>query len=198
MRIIAGKHKGRPISAPTGRDTRPTTDRVRESLFSTLTSHFGSLEGLNVVDVFAGSGALGFESLSRGAACATFFDKAPGALACLRENASKLGYGREQARVCKYDVLAAPGEVLARKLHLPQDIVFLDPPYATDAGQVFKLIDDMARANTLAEGAICVYEYATDDAPEYTGEFFEVVQTKRYGTTSIVLLGLRENLTHNA
>jgi 16S rRNA (guanine966-N2)-methyltransferase len=116
----------------------------------------------------------------------------------LRENASKLGYGREQARVCKYDVLAAPGEVLARKLHLPQDIVFLDPPYATDAGQVFKLIDDMARANTLAEGAICVYEYATDDAPEYTGEFFEVVQTKRYGTTSIVLLGLRENLTHNA
>jgi 16S rRNA (guanine966-N2)-methyltransferase len=198
MRIIAGKHKGRPINAPTGRDTRPTTDRVRESLFSSLVSYFGTLEGLNVVDVFAGSGALGFESLSRGAASATFFDKAPGALACLRDNSSKLGCSREQARICKCDVLGVSGDVLARKLHLPQDIVFLDPPYATDAGQVFKLIDDFAREGVLAQGALCVYEYATEDAPEYTGEFFEVFQTKRYGSTSIVLLALRENLEKNA
>jgi 16S rRNA (guanine966-N2)-methyltransferase len=91
VRIIAGEWRGRPLAAPPGMDTRPTADRVRETLFSMLTSRIGSFEGLRVADLFAGSGALGFEALSRGAATATFVESDPRALAAIRANAAKLG-----------------------------------------------------------------------------------------------------------
>src|SRR5919206_28086 len=91
MRIIAGRWRGRPIEAPPQLATRPTADRVRETLFSMLTSRLGSFDGLRVADLFAGSGALGLEALSRGAASATFVENDAKAAAVIRRNAEKLG-----------------------------------------------------------------------------------------------------------
>src|SRR5437763_12515733 len=91
MRIIAGKWRGRPIDAPPGFATRPTADRVRETLFSMLASRLGSFEDLRVADLFAGSGALGLEALSRGAGSVTFVESDPKAAATIRRNADKLG-----------------------------------------------------------------------------------------------------------
>ena len=91
MRIIAGAWRGRTIEAPPGQSTRPTADRVRETLFSMLTSRLGSFEELRVADLFAGSGALGLEALSRGAAHATFVESDAKASAMIRRNAEKLG-----------------------------------------------------------------------------------------------------------
>src|SRR3954467_12446516 len=91
MRIIAGRWRGRPLLAPTGQATRPTADRVRESLFSMLASRLGSFEGLRVADLFAGSGALGFEALSRGAAHATFIEHDAQAARRIKRNAERLG-----------------------------------------------------------------------------------------------------------
>lgn len=117
MRIVAGRWGGRHLRAPAGRSTRPTSDRVREALFSIL----GPLEGAAVLDLFAGSGALGLEALSRGAAGAEFVDRDPRAVAAVRENLEALG---AQASVHRRDALAylraGPG---------PFDLAFLDPPY---------------------------------------------------------------------
>src|SRR5881394_1213907 len=114
MRIIAGEWGGRRLAAPPGRDTRPTSDRVREALFSIL----GPLDGARVLDLFAGSGALGLEALSRGAAQATLVERAPAALRALRENVA--------------EVVAADARAYlraAREQGAQYDLVFLDPPY---------------------------------------------------------------------
>src|SRR3954463_12948610 len=106
MRIIAGRWRGRPLLAPTGQATRPTADRAREALFSMLASRLGSFEGLRVADLFAGSGALGLEALSRGAAHCTFVETDRAALDAIRRNIAALGAsgevlagGAEHARV---------------------------------------------------------------------------------------------------
>ena len=102
MRVIAGDFKGRNLKAPTGMDTRPTTDRVKESFISSLISAYGSLEGAHVLDAFAGSGALGIECLSRGAESAVFFERDTAALEALRKpraaEIQRLCIGRERAR----------------------------------------------------------------------------------------------------
>src|SRR5688500_2179487 len=121
MRIIAGQWRGRPLPAPKGQDTRPTADRVREALFSMLASRLGSFEGLQVADLFAGSGALGLEALSRGAAHCVFVENDRRAVEAIRANIAALG---------------APGEVLARSaehaaLPRPVDLAILDPPYGS-------------------------------------------------------------------
>jgi 16S rRNA (guanine966-N2)-methyltransferase len=121
VRIIAGQWRGRPLIAPKGQDTRPTADRVREALFSMLASRLGSFEGLQVADLFAGSGALGLEALSRGAAHCIFVENERRAVEAIRANIAALG---------------ASGEVLARNaeyaaLPAPADLAFLDPPYGS-------------------------------------------------------------------
>jgi 16S rRNA (guanine966-N2)-methyltransferase len=134
VRIIAGEWRGRVIEAPE-QTTRPTADRVRETLFSMLTSRMGSFEGLRVADLFAGSGALGLEALSRGAASATFVEKDSAAVAVIRRNAEKLGAG---ARVT---ILAT--SALALPSAGPFDLVLADPPYASGSGTdaLTKLLD---------------------------------------------------------
>jgi 16S rRNA (guanine966-N2)-methyltransferase len=119
MRIIAGAWRGRVIEAPE-QSTRPTADRVRETLFSMLVSRLGNFEGLRVADLFAGSGALGFEALSRGAASATFVEKDAAALSVIRRNAAKLG--------ATAHVIA--GSALARPRSEGFALFFADPPYA--------------------------------------------------------------------
>ena len=124
MRIIAGKWRGRVIEAPPGRSTRPTADRVRETLFSMLTSRLGSFEDLRVADLFAGSGALGLEALSRGAQSGTFVENNSAAAAAIRRNADKLGVA---VQVLAGSALSLPGSE-------PFDVIFADPPYAPGSG----------------------------------------------------------------
>lgn len=126
MRIIAGEWRGRPLVAPAGMDTRPTAGRVRETLFSMLLSRLGTFEGLRVADLFAGSGALGLEALSRGAAFATFVERDAKAIAAIRVNAAKLNV---QART---QILG--GSALALPRSEPFDLVLADPPYDKGSG----------------------------------------------------------------
>jgi len=130
MRVVAGRFGGRRLTAPPGRATRPTADRVREALFSIL----GPLEGLRVLDLFAGSGALGIEALSRGAASAVFVERRARAAAAISANLSTLGI---EARVVHGDALAflrtRAAELRAGTTE-PFDLVFLDPPYSSAPG----------------------------------------------------------------
>src|SRR6185503_2588939 len=122
MRIIAGAWRGRPLDAPRGQATRPTSDRAREGLFSMLQSRLGSFEGLKVADLFAGTGALGLEALSRGAGHCTFVEKDRRALDILRRNIDRLGAGdRTDVRAQAVEHAAAPAA--------PFDLIFMDPPY---------------------------------------------------------------------
>jgi 16S rRNA (guanine966-N2)-methyltransferase len=118
MRVVGGEYGGRRLAAPRGRSTRPTSERTREAVFSML----GDISGARVLDLFAGSGALGIEALSRGAAHATFVDSGPAAVTVIRRNLEQLGLG-ECALIAKLDVraLGPVGEAY--------DLVFVDPPY---------------------------------------------------------------------
>ncbi len=129
MRIIAGQWRSRPLVAPKGDTTRPTADRTRETLFSMLTSRLGTFEGLTVADLFAGSGALGLEALSRGAAKAIFAEHDAAALQALRTNVANL---RAQAQC---DVRASSVMTLG-PARGPVDLLMMDPPYGTGAGAV--------------------------------------------------------------
>jgi 16S rRNA (guanine966-N2)-methyltransferase len=122
MRIVAGERKGFPLEAPSGRDTRPTSDRLRETLFAVL----GDVSGLTVLDAFAGSGALGLEALSRGAGHVVFSEKAPAALRALRANIDRLGYaGRSTVR--RGDAVRRMAEDAAAGARY--ELILIDPPY---------------------------------------------------------------------
>ena len=169
MRIIAGKWRGRTLIAPPGATTRPTGDRTREALFSMLTSRLGSFEGLSVVDLFAGTGALGLEALSRGAARCTFVEHDRPALEALRINVEKL--------VAEADIRAQSAENFTGG---PFDLALLDPPYGTSLGQ---------RALTrirLAPGGWASLETARDEAVEVEG--YEIETERVFGKAKITLL----------
>jgi len=174
MRIIAGKWRGRSIDGPPGLATRPTADRVRETLFSMLTSRLGSFEELRVADLFAGSGALGFEALSRGARSVTFVENDPKAAAVIRRNAEKLGVPLQ--------LLA--GSALALPHSEPFDLIFVDPPYSAGSGSM--AIAAVAKALWLAPGGWMSVETSHGDAVE-PGEL--VVDTTRVvGRARLTLL----------
>lgn len=122
MRIISGHWRGRALIAPSGDATRPTADRVREALFSMLTSRLGSFEGLRVFDGYAGTGALGIEALSRGAAHGTFVERDGEAIKALRRNVEGMKLNAT--------IIAAPMESLGLAM-APCDLIMLDPPYAS-------------------------------------------------------------------
>jgi 16S rRNA (guanine966-N2)-methyltransferase len=129
VRIIAGQWRGRKLVAPKGDATRPTADRTRETLFSMLLSRLGDFDGLQVADLFAGSGALGLEALSRGAASCLFVEQDRAALDAIKANIAALG-ARENARI-------EPGSVMAlRAASQPLDLILADPPYRSGAGEV--------------------------------------------------------------
>jgi 16S rRNA (guanine966-N2)-methyltransferase len=172
VRVIAGRYGGRRLQAPRGEATRPTSDRVREALFSILGAH---VEGARVLDLFAGSGALGLEALSRGARQATFVESAAAALAALRANVAALGV---DADIVRADALrwlrsASPG---AREY----DLVFLDPPYRRAAALGAELSDLLPAV--LAEGALVVAEADRRAPIELT---IDATDERRYGDTLI-------------
>ncbi|HTU11794.1 MAG TPA: 16S rRNA (guanine(966)-N(2))-methyltransferase RsmD [Allosphingosinicella sp.] len=128
MRIISGAWRGRPLDAPSGQATRPTSDRAREGLFSMLASRLGSFQDLAVADLFAGTGALGLEALSRGAAHCTFVEKDRAALDTLKRNLAKFGAtGQADVRAQAVEQAPAPPR--------PFDLIMLDPPYGAGLAQ---------------------------------------------------------------
>ena len=170
--MIAGRFGGRRLQAPSGAATRPTSDRVREALFSVLGDR---VEGARVLDLFAGSGALGIEALSRGAAAATFVDRAPKAIAAVRANLDALGI---DAPVVRADAAAALRNAQMRGD--AYDLVFLDPPYrqAAEAGPALST----ALAPVLKPGARVVTE---SDRRSPLALAFPQTDERRYGDTLI-------------
>ena len=176
MRIIAGRYRGHPLVAPTGRTARPTTDRVREALFSILGA---SVQEAMVLDLFAGSGALGLEALSRGAARAVFVEASPRSLGALRKNIGTLG--ADPVRVAKGRVedtltrLARDGETF--------DLVFLDPPY--HLGLAAEIVKRLSLGPLLRPGARVVSEHEVDaPSPDLEGGLV-LDDTRRYGDTAL-------------
>ena len=142
MRVIAGEWRGRKITAPKGDATRPTSDRSRETLFSMLASRLGTFEGLSVADLFAGSGALGLEALSRGAAHCLFVEEDPNAVKAIRANIQTFD-ARTRSEVNQGSVMnLGPAKVA-------HDLILLDPPYDTGAGQV--ALDRLTRLGWIGE-----------------------------------------------
>lgn len=187
MRIVAGMWRGRRIGEPTGRAvTRPTTDRVREAMASMVDSaRDEGIEGAVVLDAFAGSGALGIEMLSRGAAFASFFDIDRGAAALVRKNLEQLGCARDRYRVTCGDVIAHAERV--RAAGGPFDVVFIDAPYALGADPAESLLAALASTGQLSPGAVAIVEHAADDAGARP-DGFTVVREKRYGSIAVDLL----------
>lgn len=177
MRIIAGAWRARPLVSPEGRATRPTADRTREGLFSMLQSRLGTFEGLHVADLFAGTGALGLEALSRGAARCTFVESDRAALEVLRANIDRLGAGD------RIEVRPASVEH-ARPPERPCDLALLDPPYA--AGLAELALKRLADPAWLAPGALVSVE--TDRARPTPPPGFALEAERRFGKAHITLL----------
>jgi 16S rRNA (guanine(966)-N(2))-methyltransferase RsmD len=176
VRVIAGRFGGRRLVAPRGMDTRPTSDRVREAVFMALEP----LTGLNVVDLFAGSGALGIEALSRGARHADFADSDPRALAALRENLESLGLEAE-ARVWRL-VLPRGLKRLDAALRTA-DLVLLDPPYGGERAAA--MLEALGSGEWLAPGTRVVAEhFERDRLPERAGRLARE-RERRYGQTLV-------------
>lgn len=159
MRIVAGTWRGRALTAPPGSQTRPTADRVRQALFDMLLyAPWGgrdSIEDARVLDVFAGTGALGLEALSRGAAHATFIEHDRAALTALRANIAALRAG-PRATILPIDALAAPrGDACS--------LVFLDPPYGNDLVQ--RALTHLHATGWIAPGALIIAETGRDEPP---------------------------------
>jgi len=154
VRIVAGQFRGRPLQAPEGQSTRPTADRVREALFSMLASRIGSFEDLRVADLYAGSGALGFEALSRGAAHATFVDTDRAAATAINANGDKLGV------TDRIRVLGASAQNLPKTDAF--DLIFADPPYAVGSGSA--VTKSVKHAGWLAEGGWLAVETERGDS----------------------------------
>ena len=176
MRIIAGEWRGRPLAAPKGDATRPTADRVREALFSMLASRLGGFEDLAVADLFAGSGALGLEALSRGAASCLFVEQDKPALDALKANIAKLAATAATVRA---------GSVLALgPAPQPLDLLLLDPPYKTGAGAV--ALDKLRRLGWLGPASWASLETARDEQPELPG--FTIDTSRIHGAARLTLL----------
>jgi 16S rRNA (guanine966-N2)-methyltransferase len=177
MRVIAGRLGGRRLDAPPGRDTRPTSDRVREAIFSIL----ADVTGARVLDLYAGTGALGIEALSRGAERAVFVESGPRALAVLKKNLAALAL--EPAS--KVLAVRAERAVTAIAADGPFDLVLIDPPYA-DVAAAAKVAAALVEKGALAEGARIVLEHASGErGVEIPGT--SIVSERRYGDTGVTL-----------
>jgi len=176
VRIVAGEWRGRTLSAPPGIETRPTADRARETLFSMLASRLGTFEGLRVADLFAGSGALGFEALSRGAASVTFVENDPQAAAAIKRNVDALGAG-DRVRMLTGSALALPHSA-------GFDLVFADPPYAPGSGTA--VVQAVVNAGWLAPGGWLSVETSRDDKVDTFGLTLDA--TRDVGRARLTLL----------
>ncbi|CAN5449115.1 16S rRNA (guanine(966)-N(2))-methyltransferase RsmD [soil metagenome] len=187
MRIVGGTLKGHSLAGPTGQGTRPTSDRVRESIFNIL-AHGGArigIEGCRVLDVFAGTGAMGFEALSRGARFCHFIDDDTAARGVIRRNADALGV-IGQCKIWRRDATRlGPCAPLP-----PFDLVFADPPYGKGLGS--KALASLVSGGWFAPGAILVVEEAKGAALALPPGV-DIVDQRDYGDTQVVFLHAEEN-----
>ncbi len=186
MRIVAGRFKGRPLVTPEGQATRPTSDRAREAIFNILehAPWAPGFEGARVLDLFAGSGALGLEALSRGAGFCLFAETDEAARGAIRDNIEALGlfgctrlHRRDAADLGPRPASAGP----------PFDLAFLDPPYAQGLGE--KTLPVLAAHAWLAPGAVAVVERGVDE-PEFTARGYDVLDSRAYGAARVTFLRL--------
>ena len=177
MRIVAGEWRGRKLVAPQGQQTRPTADRTRETLFSMLSSRLGSFEGLRVADLYAGSGALGLEALSRGAAHATFVETDRAALKAIEANVTALTAAER--------VSIRAGSAIALPSAEPFDLVLADPPY--DPGSGTRVAVAVAKGGWLAAGGWMAIETHRGDAVA-PPPGWEVVAERDVGRARLTLL----------
>lgn len=184
MRVIAGTARGRPLKAPAGRSTRPTSDRVREAMFSSLA---GDIPGAVVLDLFAGTGALGIEALSRGAAHATFVELAAAVVAVLTDNVARADVA-DRATIVRGDAAA-----FVRGAHGRQfSVVLCDPPYDHALSGVLQHISDLADAGGLSPDAVVVVERERRDPAladlDALSDLLAVDRVRSYGDTVLVYL----------
>ena len=183
MRIVGGEFKGRAIAAPPGRDTRPTSDRARESLFNVLAHAPWSpgIEDRQVLDLFAGSGALGLEAMSRGATFALFVETDAVARGAIRDNIETLGlFGT--TRIHRRD--ATDLGVKPAGLGDPFDLVFLDPPYRKGLGE--RALARLGEGGWITSDALIMFECAVDETPSMPG--YETLDTRDYGAAKVMFL----------
>lgn len=183
MRIVGGQFKGRAIAAPAGRDTRPTSDRARESVFNVLAHAKWSpgVAGRRVLDLFAGSGALGLEAMSRGAAFALFVETDAAARGTIRDNIEALGlFGA--ARIHRRDATDLGLKPVG--LGEPFDLVFLDPPYAQGLGET--ALGILPTGQWIAPGALIVFECGANETPAALG--YKTLDERAYGAAKVLFL----------
>ena len=177
MRVIAGTARSIPLKAPAGMDTRPTTDKIKETLFNILQF---DVQGALFADLFAGSGAIGIEALSRGAEKALFIDSARAAADVIRENVRKCRF-EERAKILRADAALAVGEIRAMKASEEAGtklIVFMDPPY--DKGLEIPLLNGLAAAGVLEDDDLIIVESLGCDLEPELDRRLEIVREKKY------------------
>jgi len=152
IRIVGGTAGGRRLKTPAGETTRPTADRVREALFSTLEAELGSLTGLRFLDLYAGSGAIGLEAMSRGAGVVTAVESNRRTARLVQENATTLGFGKVEVLV------QSVARALQHRPRAPYDVVFVDPPYPVDNEEVERAVALLLANDWLSAGSLLVVE----------------------------------------
>ena len=178
-RIIAGRAGGRRLQTQRGSHTRPTTDRVREALFSTIESWSGSLSGLRFLDLYAGSGAVGLEAWSRGAGVVTLVEQDRRATALIRDNARSIGFTSVDV------VTGSVATTLRRPPAAPYDLAFLDPPYPHATDTVEADLQALCEHGWLVPGALVAVERPSRSAAPSFPAGFGQVREKRYGETTL-------------
>jgi 16S rRNA (guanine966-N2)-methyltransferase len=178
-RIIGGTAGGRRLKAPAGERTRPTSDRVREALFSSLDSELGSLTGLRFLDLYAGSGAVGLEARSRGAGVVTLVEQDRRTASLIQANLSSLGFRRVEL------LTAAVGRVLATPPRAPYDVVFLDPPYPLAESEVAANLAALVTHGWLAGRALVVVERSSRSPEPDWPAGLAAIRSRKYGETTL-------------
>lgn len=178
-RIIGGSAGGRRLKAPSGDNTRPTSDRVREALFSSLDSELGSITGLRFLDLYAGSGAVGLEARSRGAGVVTLVEHDRRTCALIRDNLRTLGFAQVEV------VAGTVASLLMTSPRAPYDVAFLDPPYVLAVDAVHADLAALRDRRWLADGAVVVVERSTRSGPLTWPDGFTALRSRKYGETML-------------
>lgn len=178
-RIIGGSAGGRRIKAPSGSRTRPTSDRVREALFSAIDAQVGSLVGLRFLDLYAGSGAVGLEAASRGAGVVTLVEQDRRTAALIRDNARSLGLAGVEV------VAGSVAGTLSHPARAPYDVVFADPPYALPGAELATALTELSGQGWVAPGGLVVVERSSrDPSPDWPTRL-SPDRSRRYGETTL-------------
>ena len=190
MRIVSGIYGGRVLKSPQDQSIRPTSDKIRGAIFNALLSRV-DVDGARVLDLFSGSGALGLEALSRGAAHCHFIDKSNGSLRLAKDNAYALGIDASSASFANMDAAHLP-----RAKNTPADLAFLDPPY--DRALIGPALLALHQGRWLTDEAYCVAESESDFNPDpmmdYLRPHFFIEDERSYGATKIMYLSYRKEI----